>query len=337
MSTDSYPRLLGDVGGTNARLAWRAAPGAELTHVGSWLCKEHDSLDAVIRHHLTVHRLPAPRACGIGIANPITGDRVQMTNHHWSFSIGELKRSLGVAELVVINDFTAIALSLPHLPAQHLRRVGGGVAVADAPLAVIGPGTGLGVSGLLRAPGGQVVAINGEGGHATLPALDSEEAQLIDELRKRFGHVSIERALSGPGLVNLYEAAAAIEHAAVLPLAPADIVDRARQGSDAVCVKALRVFCALLGSVAGNLALTLGARGGVYVAGGIAPRILGELESSAFRQRFEGKGRFGGYLSQIPTYVITTDVSPALMGASCALDLAVQARPCAAVSDVELA
>ncbi len=322
MSADAeiYPRLLGDVGGTNARFAWQAAPGEPLSHVGSWLCKEHDSLLDAIRHHLRSHGLPTPRACGIGIANPVVGDRVKMTNHHWSFSIAELQRSLGVDRLVVINDFTAVALSVPWLAPQHLRRIGGGQAVADAPRAVLGPGTGLGVSGLLPAPGGRFVAINGEGGHATLAAGNAEEAALIELLRQRFGHVSIERVLSGPGLVNLYEATATIEGAAVHTLDPADVVERARQGSDAVCATALRHFCNLLGSAAGNLALTLGARGGVYVAGGIAPRIFGEIEASDFRRRFEDKGRFGGYLAQIPTFVIASEVSPALLGASCALD-----------------
>jgi glucokinase len=320
LNTDTYPRLLGDVGGTNARFAWQEEPGADLSHVGSWLCSEHDSLLDAIRHHLQVHALPTPRACGIGIANPITGDQVRMTNHHWSFSIADLQKNLGVDRLVVINDFTAVALSLPWLAAQHLRRIGGGEAVSGAPLAIMGPGTGLGVSGLFQAPSGQFVAINGEGGHVTLAANDAEETRLIDALRHRFGHVSVERALSGPGLVNLYEAIAGLDGAPVLPLAPADVVERARSGSDALCSKALRHFCELLGSVAGNLALTLGARGGVYLAGGIAPRIFDVLESSAFRQRFEGKGRFSSYLAQIPTWVIASEVSPALLGASRALD-----------------
>ena len=206
-----------------------------------------------MRHHLHSHALPTPRACAIGIANPVVGDHIKMTNHHRSFSIAELQRSLGVDRLVVINDFTAVALSLPRLAPQHLRRIGGGQGVADAPRAILGPGTGLGVSGLLPAPAGRFVAINGEGGHASLAAGNAEEAALIEVLRQRFGHVSIERALSGPGLVNLYEAIATIEGAAVHTLDPADVVERARQGSDAACGKALRHFCNLLGSVAGTL------------------------------------------------------------------------------------
>jgi glucokinase len=320
MQNSFYPRLLGDVGGTNARFAWQEHPGAALSHVGSWLCKEHDSLLDAIQHHLQAHALPTPRACGIGIANPITGDRVQMTNHHWSFSIATLRNSMGVDRLVVINDFTAVALSLPQLRPEHLRRIGGDEVVAEAPRVVLGPGTGFGVSGLLTTPSGQMMAVNGEGGHATLPAQDAAEAAVIDVLRQRFGHVSIERALSGPGLVNLYEAVAAIEGSVVRILTPSEVVDQARHHGNAVCRRALDHFCALLGAVAGNIALTFGAHGGVYLAGGILPRIIDELESSLFRSRFDSKGRFGQYLARIPVFVIDSDVSPALLGASCALD-----------------
>jgi glucokinase len=308
------------VGGTNARFAWQEEPGAALSHVGSWLCNEHDSLLDAIHHHLRVHVLPTPAACGIGLANPVAGDQVRMTNHHWSFSIADLQSRLGVQKLVVINDFTAIALSLPDLSPLQLRRIGGGQAAPGAPLAVLGPGTGLGVSGLLPTPSGPLAAINGEGGHVTLPAQDADEAALIEVLRRRFGHASAERALSGPGLVNLYEAVATIAGDMVRTLTPSEVIERARR-DDVACRRALSHFCALLGAVAGNLALTLGARGGVYVAGGIAPRIFDELESSLFRQRFEDKGRFSDYLSRIPTYVISSDVSPALVGASRAIDV----------------
>lgn len=320
MAPTSYPRLLLDVGGTRVRLAWKAGPDTPMGRFESGLCRDHDSLARAIEDYLLDHGLSAPAACAIGIANPITGDQVRMTNHPWSFSIAELQRRLGVGRLVVINDFTAIALSLPDLPPGQLRRIGGGEPVAGAPRAVLGPGTGLGVSGLLSAPSGQPVAIAGEGGHATLAAADAEEAALVDRLRQRFGHASAERALSGPGLVNLYDAVASRAGEPPRAITPPEVIDRAR-GGDAVCRAALDHFCALLGAFAGNLALTLGAVGGVYVAGGIAPRIVEELESSRFRLRFEGKGRFREYLARIPIYVIGSDPSPALLGASRAIDL----------------
>lgn len=318
--SDSWPRLLGDVGGTNARFAWQKSHGAPLTQVGSTLCVDHDTLFDAIRHHLDVHGLPMPAACGIGIANPVTGDEIRMTNHHWSFSIAALRHSLGVRQLVVINDFTATSLSVPDLTPTQLHGIGAGAAVQGMPIAVLGPGTGLGVSGLLPAGPARHVAINGEGGHVTLPAHDAQEAALIEVLRQRFGHASAERALSGPGLVNLYEATATLAGEQVHTLTPSDIIERARCHEEPACRRALDHFCAFLGAVAGNLALTLGARGGVYVAGGIAPRIVDELAASRFRERFEAKGRFSAYLARIPTWVVATDVSPALLGASRAID-----------------
>jgi glucokinase len=320
MLHDAQPRLLGDIGGTNARFAWQDHPLAPPSAIATYPCADSESLLHAIRRFLAEHGHGTPRQCAIGIANPITGDRVRMTNHHWSFSISELQRDLGLERLVVLNDFTALALSLPSLTAADLQPIGTGTAVAGAALAVVGPGTGLGVSGLLPAGAGRYVPINGEGGHVTLAPCDDLEAEVLLRLRHRFGHASAERALSGPGLVNLYEAVNVLQGRDALDLQPADIIERARSMEDAACTRALDLFCAFLGGVAGNLALTLGARGGVFLGGGIAPRILPELRMSLFRQRFEGKGRFRDYLAAIPTCVITTTVSPALVGASRALD-----------------
>lgn len=318
----TYPRLLGDIGGTNARLAWASEPGAPLTDIARYRCADHGSLAAAIQRYLVEHgKQQGPRACGIGIANPVTGDEVKMTNHHWSFSISQLKRELAVEQLAVVNDFTALALSLPALGPQDLLPIGGGEASRGEAMAVLGPGTGLGVSGLLPAPGGGYLPVAGEGGHSTLAANDEQEAAVIECLRKRFGHVSAERVLSGPGLVNLYEAVAALAGQVATQLDPSEIVERARLGADPLCEEAIDLFCRFLGSFAGNVALTLGARGGVYIGGGIAPRLLPELRASRFRERFEGKGRFQGYLAQIPCLLINAAVSPALIGASRALEI----------------
>ena len=321
MTTDSLPRLLGDIGGTNARFAWQTHSSASPSDISSYPCAKHDSLLDAIRHYLGEHGRLTPRLCAIGIANPINGDRVQMTNHHWSFSILELQRALGLERLIVINDFTALALSLPTLTAADLRKIGPGAATPGAPLALLGPGTGLGVSGLLPAGTRGFAPISGEGGHVTLSAGDDREAAVVQWLRQRFGHASAERALSGPGLVNLYEASCALSAEAVQALGPSDVIERARSGSDPCCRKALELFCGFLGSVAGDLALTLGARGGVFIGGGIAPRMLTEIERSSFRERFESKGRFRDYLSGIPTVVIDAAIPPALCGAARALDV----------------
>jgi glucokinase len=317
----TYPRVVGDIGGTNARFAWIAAPDAPLSDLALYLCTAHASLGDAIAHYLKEHGKPVPAACGIGIATPITGDHVKMTNHDWSFSIRQMRADLGISRVAVINDFTALALSLPMLGANDLKQIGGGQGIPGEPIAVLGAGTGLGVSGLLTGVDGGHAVVSGEGGHATLAANDEQEAAIIDVLRNRFGHVSAERALSGPGLVNLYQAYATMSHRPVNPWSPSEVILQARTGEDPSCRMAIDLFCRFLGGFAGNLALTLGARGGVYIGGGIAPRLLPEITASRFRERFEKKGKFKEYLEPVPTYIIDPVMSPALIGASRALDI----------------
>jgi glucokinase len=313
-------RLLGDVGGTNARFALQAGPGAAPEALTKLRCADFESLEAALRHYLAQPGMPVPRQAVIGIANPIDGDLVRMTNHAWQFSIEALRQALGLQRLLFLNDFAALALALPALRPDELRAVGGGTAVAGAPLALIGPGTGLGVSGLVRGADGHELVISGEGGHVTLAPADDEEAAVIDWLRSRFGHVSAERAVSGQGLENLYQAWNAVHGKSAAALSAAQISDRALQRSDPACDAALELFLSLLGNVAGNLALTLGARGGVYIGGGIVSRLGERIESSRLRQRFEQKGRFAAYLGRIPVLQIQPGGDPALRGAARALD-----------------
>ena len=315
----SFPRLLADIGGTNARFAMLYAGRSMPSEVAVLPCNEHASLLDAICGYLAQHTLVAPRWCSIGIATPVTGDWVSMTNHPWSFSINELKTSLALERLIVINDFTALALALPSLRESELRAIGPGAALPHATKAVIGPGTGLGVAGLISS-GGSYVPVVGEGGHVTLAATSEAEEAVLARLRQRFGHASGERALSGPGLVNLY--VACCEEAGRTPAAfeAQQISNRALNDEDPLCRKAVDLFFAFLGTTAGNLALTLGAFGGVYIGGGVVPRLLPLMESSAFRARFEAKGRFASFLGRIPTWVIESEFPPALIGAARALD-----------------
>ena len=319
MST-GFPRLLGDIGGTNARWAWQAGPGAAIQDVSVRPCAANASLVESAAAYLTEKGHARPAWVGIGIATPVTSDRVVMTNHSWGFSINELKHALGAERCLVINDFTALAMSLTALAPCDLRQIGSGSAVAGATMALLGAGTGLGVSGLVPQGGGRWSAISGEGGHVTLAATDEHEAAILAVLRRRFGHVSAERVLSGAGLVNLYGALCALGGAAERSLSPSDVTDAALDGSDALCAQAVQRFTAFLGNAAGNLALTLGAHGGVYVGGGIVPRLGECFDGALFRQHFESKGRFTDYLRRMPTCVITA-AAPALIGASNALDL----------------
>lgn len=314
-----YPRLLGDIGGTNARWAWQESAGAELEDVSVQPCDASASLQQSAQNYLSSHGHKSPRWAGIGIATVITGDDVRVTNGSWRFSISEFQRALSLERCLVINDFTALAMSLPALKPTDLRAVGGGAAVAGATIALLGPGTGLGVSGLVPDVAGRFTALSGEGGHATLAATDDVEAALIGILRRQFQHVSAERVLSGSGLVNLYQAICTMEGRPVRGLEPSDVTDAAVAGSDAQCVQAVQHFTRFLGNVAGNLALTLGSLGGVYIGGGIVPRLGVAFDDALFRQSFESKGRYRSLLSTVPVSVITAS-TPALTGAGRALD-----------------
>lgn len=319
--TSSTARLLADVGGTHARLAWQAAPGAALSHPAVLPVQAHASLADAIAAYLAQVRLGPPAEAAIAIANPIEGDWVAMTNHHWRFSQRELAQQLGVRRLKLLNDFTALALALPDLPAADRRQVGDGVAVPGAAIGLLGAGTGLGVSGLVPLPGGGWTALQGEGGHTTLPAQGEREWAVQAGLQRLHGHASAERALSGPGLLDTHRLLCEADGVAASCATPEAVTAAALAASDPHAHEALTLFCAWLGSVAGNLALTLGAKGGVYVGGGIVPRLGGWFDRSPFRARFEAKGRFRSYLATVPTWVITSAQSPALLGAARALDL----------------
>ncbi|WP_244548998.1 glucokinase [Bradyrhizobium canariense] len=304
-------RLIADIGGTNARFA--LARDGRYSRLSSVEDGRYDTLHDALADYLTV--LPVEERSGlaaaIAIAAPVAGDQITMTNKTWSFSVEELKRSLNLVSLTVVNDFAATAQAIPHL-AESERFVVGLPTSGKGNIGIVGPGTGLGMSALIP-HGADWVLVAGEGGHATLAASTEEEFAILQILRKRWTHVSAERVLSGAGLVNLYEVLCSIEGVEPLMLTPADVTRRALHGSDNNCIKAFEYFCGFLGSVAGDLALTIGAFGGIYIAGGILLRFKEAFATSSFRQRFESKGRFSEMLERIPTYLIL-DESPALTG-----------------------
>ena len=296
--------LVGDIGGTNARFGL-VSPDGEVLHWRTQAAADFPTIEEAIAAYLDERGgLPMPRQAALAVASAVTGDRVAMTNHPWAFSVSAVKARFDFARLEVLNDFTAQALALPRLGANDRRQVGAGEAAAGAPLAVLGPGSGLGVSGLVRSGAGWT-ALTGEGGHATMAPASDRESAVLDHMRRRFDHVSAERVLSGPGIVNLYETLAGLNGAPSKGYAAAQITDLGMRGADPVCGEATAMFCAMLGTIAGNLALTLGARGGVYIAGGIVPRLGDYFAQSPFRARFQAKGRFEAYLAAIPTYVVT--------------------------------
>jgi glucokinase len=304
--------LVADIGATNARFGLLDATG-RLLHTRTLPCAGYPTLEAAGLAYLAAAQPDThPVEGAIDIAGPVTGDVLTMTNHPWTFSVKGTRDALGLRRLEVVNDFTAVAMSIPLLTEADRLQIGDGFPVADEVIGVIGPGTGLGVSGLIHGPGGWT-PLAGEGGHVTMAPVSDREGAVLDLLRKKFNHVSAERVISGQGLVNLYEALSLLDSREPEALEPADIAGRALDGTDKICVDALEMFCAMLGTVAGNLALTLGSRGGVYIAGGIVPRLGSFFTHSRFRKRFVEKGRLRDYLGPIPTYVVTHEL-PAFLG-----------------------
>jgi len=347
MAPFDSPRLIADIGGTFARFALEVAPGS-FTRQCSLRSADHADFAAAVRAYLDT--LPAGRVAhaAVAIANPVDGDLVRMTNYPWAFSIEQVRQQLGFDTLLVVNDFTALAMSLPRLGAHGARQVGGGLAVARGVTGLLGSGSGLGVSGLIPVGDGWV-SLGSEGGHSSFSPRDEREIAVLRHAWQQHEHVSFERLLSGPGLALMYRALADHAGVAVDALAAPEITRRALDGSDAVAADTLDVFCAMLGTSAANLALTLGATGGIYIGGRIVPGLGAWFDRSRFRARFEDKGRFSGYLAAIPTFVITND-DATFVGVSAILDSQLRAlktapgatilgqirRACAELSPAEL-
>ncbi|CAM3680394.1 MULTISPECIES: glucokinase [Rahnella] len=304
--------LVGDVGGTNCRLALCALESGEISQSKTFSGLDYDSLEAVVREYLAQQHQDVEDAC-IAIACPITGDWVAMTNHTWAFSIAEMKKNLGLQHLEVINDFTAVSMAIPMLKEEDLLQFGGKKAQDGKPAVIYGAGTGLGVAHLIHA-NKQWMSLPGEGGHVDFAPNSEEEDIILEQLRTEMGHVSAERILSGPGLVNLYRAIVKSDNREPENFKPKDVTELALADENLDCRRALSLFCVIMGRFGGNLALNMGTFGGVYIAGGIVPRFLEFFKASGFRAAFEDKGRFKDYLMDIPVFLITHD-QPGLLGA----------------------
>ncbi|GAA4096394.1 glucokinase [Actinomadura miaoliensis] len=309
------PWLVGDVGGTNARFALVETPDAAPTRVRVLPTRDFTGLGEAAAAYLADETVRPAAAC-LAVAGPVGGGRYHLTNADWRpGEVADVRERLGLPVVEVVNDFAALAASLPSLGPDDMRPVGGDTAPAPdgtAPLAVLGPGTGMGVAGLVPVPGGQWIPTPGEGGHVDAPAATDEEIEVARLLRDECGVASAELLLSGDGLARLHRLLGAVRGTPAEPLTAAQIVAGL---DDPLCADAVAVFCALLGSFAGNVALTLGARGGVYLGGGILPRITDALEASDFRARFEAKPPVEGYLRAIPTALVVHPY-PALLGAA---------------------
>ena len=294
--------LVGDVGATFTRFAPATPRGIGKLKV--YRTKEFDSIQSAIQRYIaeTKHHF---QTAALAAAGPVSNGKVSLVNAHWCFTKAELQEKFGFREVVLLNDFEAVAMAMPalverfesenpgqdpHRPGRGLRKVGGGARIVDAPMAVMGPGTGLGVAGLVMASEGHWIALAGEGGHATMASVTNEESEVISLLRYRWGHVSAERALSGAGLADLYQCLCVLRGIKARPIKDARQVTQAAFGEDPVdpvCMGAFNLFCSMLGTVAGNVALTFGAKGGLFISGGILPRYSDQFIASPFRDRFK--------------------------------------------------
>jgi glucokinase len=310
--------LIGDIGATNARFA--LLQDGTATSIRVLPVASHASLhDAIHAYFEGLGRSgeTRPRIAAVAVAGPVTGDFLSFTNHPWSFSISGLARDLDLDHLDVINDFVAVALAVPRIGSSNRRQVGAGSPETGTPVGIIGPGSGLGVSIVVPVDENgstRWVPLSGEGGHVTLSPITERETALVDWIhRTGRAHVSAETFVCGKGLTTLYSGLSALDGVAQTSLQPADVAGRAIRGEDPIAVEAVDIFCGLLGTVAGNLALTAGARGGIYIAGGIVPKMGDFFDKSQFRPRFVAKGRMRSFLEPIPTYVVTEEF-PAFLG-----------------------
>ena len=323
MPSTLEPRLLADIGASFARFAVQREPGV-FDRMMALRSDEFPDFLSALRAYIERAEARDVRHAAIAIANPVEGDQVRMTNYPWHFSIEETRQAVGLDTLLVVNDFTALAMGLPHLDAHSLRQVGGGAPRERSVIGLVGAGTGLGVSGLIPVEDGWV-SLASEGGHVAFSPASARELYVLEHAWRQYPHVSAERLISAAGIELIYHALAKRTDRTVESLTAPDITKRGIDGSDPVCAETLEVFCEMLGTVAANVAVTLGAFGGIYIGGGIVPRLGSYFAKSNFRSRFEAKGRFSEYVAHIPTYVITSE-TPTFTGTSAILDAQLKKR-----------
>ncbi|MGH8446427.1 MAG: glucokinase [Solimonas sp.] len=326
-ATSELPFLVADIGGTNARFALAAIDAEHrpvLSAIRELRAADYPTLGEAARHYLTLAGSAVEEAV-FAVASPVTGDQIKITNNPWAFSVQALRAELGLRALRLINDFAAIGYAVPHLGANDVQAIGFmperlARDRSDGHYSVLGPGTGLGVGRLLLR-GGEAIIIETEGGHVGFAPCNAYELKILEALLRKFQRVSAERLLSGPGLLNLYHAVAAVEGVGAEAETPAQITEQANAAPDSLAGRTVSLFCELLGCFTGDTVLAHGAWDGVYLAGGISQKLVAWLERGAFRARFEQKGRFEPLLQRVPTLAITHPHVGLLGSGACALGL----------------
>ena len=308
----AFPVLIGDIGGTNARFALIPDRDAPVQIFRPVATADFPDIEAAIEASVLAKTELRPRSAVIDIAGPIVGDEVDLTNAHWVIRPRETITRIGVGDVILLNDFEALALALTALPADDLVQVGGDAPTETGAKVVIGPGTGLGVGGLVNASG-LWVPVPGEGGHVEIGPSEPDEFAIWKHITPEDGRISAEVLLAGRGIVGLYRAVATADGQRPKFSDPADVTKAALAGSDPEAVRTIDLYARFLGRVAGDMALVFMARGGVYIGGGIPPRIMPFLTRGQFRHAFETKAPHQDVMRKIPTYVIV-GANPALAG-----------------------
>lgn len=304
MAAFAFPVLIGDIGGTNARFAVvpdATSPAIQFPIVQT---KNFTSIDDAIRASIHDATDIRPKSMILAVAGPVNSDEIPLTNCPWVIKPKGLIRGLGFEEVVVLNDFEAQALAVIALGEEHMEKIGGGVPKPDAARVVLGPGTGLGVAGLIHSRG-RWIPVPGEGGHMDIGPRTARDYEIFPHVEQLDGRISGEQMLSGRGLVNVYRAVAAADGIEPKYSIPAEITPAALEKTDPVAVEALNLFVTCLGRTAGDLAMVFMAKGGVFLTGGIAQKIVPALQTGSFREAFEDKAPHRDWLSKIPAYVIT--------------------------------
>lgn len=319
---DSQSVLVADIGGTHARFALVSRDPVSGTYrvaqASTLASADFDSVEQSLDVYLETVAGPRPKGACLAVAGPVGEDRIRLTNLHWEFSTRELGRRFGMKDFLVVNDFAAFLAGVTVIGQEHLSQLKPGVPVSLAPIAALGPGTGLGIASITRGAGGWH-PVASEGGHAGFAPGNEQELEIARILMSRFGRVSLEQVISGPGMANLYEAICVIAGQKPQPRTPEQITALGLSGDDALCEQTLRAFCAILGSVAGDLALITGARGGIYLGGGVVRKFESVLLNGEFVRRFCDKGVMSDYVAQIPVYTVHGGQS-ALVGAAVLLE-----------------
>jgi glucokinase len=313
--------LIADIGGTNARFALATDSAPHFEYAQTFQCSDFDSIELAIDTYLDTHNIHDVQSLGgicFAVAGPIQNNSVRFTNNHWFIRCEHLQERYSINKVELLNDFVSISYSLKELSADDQSTIGPELETVnlqtDFTLAVVGPGTGLGVAGLCQRSD-LLFPMPTEGGHVGFAPANTRQDTILKILHQKFERVSNERLLSGPGLTNIHEAICEINKQPNPGLSPADIAVGAREKSDPLCMQTMELFFEILGQVAGDMALALGAYQGIYIGGGIAQRYPQQLASSKFRTAFENKGRYRHIMEKIPTHLITHK-NPGLLGAS---------------------